>query len=113
MDSPAPLWGGCVRHVRRREAACLGPALQGAVRVGQSLPNRLTGVPFMQSFAVLGVWGAVPGAPPARGIPEPFAIQRLVVPDVLAGRDVLAKSPTGSGKTLAFGVPIVARIHAT
>src|SRR5919206_190932 len=41
-----------------------------------------------------------------------FAVQHLVVPDVLAGRDVLAKSPTGSGKTLAFGVPLVERIDA-
>src|SRR4029077_17572061 len=41
-----------------------------------------------------------------------FAVQRLVIEDVLAGRDVLAKSPTGSGKTLAFGIPIVDRIQA-
>ena len=34
----------------------------------------------------------------------------MVIPDVLAGRDVLAQSPTGSGKTLAFGVPMVERI---
>jgi superfamily II DNA/RNA helicase len=33
----------------------------------------------------------------------------LVVPEALAGNDVLAKSPTGSGKTLAFGVPLVKR----
>src|SRR4051794_12240207 len=45
-----------------------------------------------------------------RGITAPFAIQRLVISDVLAGRDVLAKSPTGSGKTLAFAVPIVERV---
>ena len=45
-----------------------------------------------------------------RGINEPFAVQRLVIADVLAGHDVLAKSPTGSGKTLAFGVPMVDRI---
>jgi superfamily II DNA/RNA helicase len=45
-----------------------------------------------------------------RGIDEPFAIQSLVLPDVLAGRDVLAKSPTGSGKTLAFGLPLIERI---
>ena len=32
---------------------------------------------------------------------------------MLAGRDVLVKSPTGSGKTLAFGVPIVDLIEAT
>jgi len=45
----------------------------------------------------------------ARSIVEPFRIQELVLPDALAGLDVLAKSPTGSGKTLAFGLPIVER----
>ncbi|MGA2469083.1 MAG: DEAD/DEAH box helicase [Solirubrobacteraceae bacterium] len=59
-----------------------------------------------QSFAELGVSSAVVNALAARGFEEPFAVQRLVIGDVLAGRDVLAKSPTGSGKTLAFGIPI-------
>src|SRR3954470_8190416 len=66
-----------------------------------------------QSFADLGVSSAVARALEARGIDRPFPIQRLVVPDVLAGRDVLAKSPTGSGKTLAFGLPIADRIEAS
>jgi superfamily II DNA/RNA helicase len=66
-----------------------------------------------QSFADLGVSHAVAGALAERGITEPFAIQRLVIADVLAGRDVLAKSPTGSGKTIAFGAPIADRIEAT
>ena len=66
-----------------------------------------------QSFADLGVSGAVCGALSKRGFTEPFAIQRLVISDVLAGRDVLAKSPTGSGKTLAFMAPIADRIEAT
>jgi superfamily II DNA/RNA helicase len=65
-----------------------------------------------QSFADLGVSAAVCGALEQRGITAPFAIQKLVIADVLAGRDVLAKSPTGSGKTLAFGVPIVDLIKA-
>jgi ATP-dependent RNA helicase RhlE len=64
-----------------------------------------------QSFADLGVSKAVRGALARRGITEPFAIQRLVVADVLAGHDVLAKSPTGSGKTLAFALPIVERVR--
>jgi ATP-dependent RNA helicase RhlE len=63
-----------------------------------------------QSFADLGVSQAVARALSARGIERPFPIQQLVIADVLAGRDVLAKSPTGSGKTLAFAVPIVDRI---
>jgi ATP-dependent RNA helicase RhlE len=63
-----------------------------------------------QSFADLGVSRPVVAALAERGITEPFAIQQLVVRDVLEGRDVLAKSPTGSGKTLAFAIPIVERI---
>ncbi|MBA3605344.1 MAG: DEAD/DEAH box helicase [Acidimicrobiia bacterium] len=43
----------------------------------------------------------------AAGITEPFPIQRLVIPDALAGRDVSGRAPTGSGKTLAFGLPLV------
>ncbi|HWT22172.1 MAG TPA: DEAD/DEAH box helicase, partial [Solirubrobacteraceae bacterium] len=65
-----------------------------------------------QSFSDLGVSRPVVRALADRGITEPFAIQRLVIADVLAGRDVLAKSPTGSGKTLAFGVPMLDRIDA-
>jgi superfamily II DNA/RNA helicase len=66
-----------------------------------------------QSFADLGVSNAVATALERGGISEPFPIQRLVISDVLAGRDVLAKSPTGSGKTLAFAVPLADRIEAT
>jgi len=62
-----------------------------------------------QSFADLGVSAAVCEALRRRGIDEPFPVQQAVIADVLAGRDVLVKSPTGSGKTLAFGVPIVDR----
>jgi ATP-dependent RNA helicase RhlE len=63
-----------------------------------------------QSFADLGVSEVVVNELAARGIVEPFAVQKLVLPDVLAGHDVLAQSPTGSGKTLAFGVPLVERL---
>jgi ATP-dependent RNA helicase RhlE len=66
----------------------------------------------MQSFADLGVSNAVVTALEAEGITEPFAVQELAIGDVLAGRDVLVRSPTGSGKTLAFGIPMVDRIAA-
>ena len=65
-----------------------------------------------QSFAELGVSGAVCGALSRRGITAPFPVQSLVLGDALAGRDVLVKAPTGSGKTLAFGIPLVERIEA-
>ena len=64
------------------------------------------------SFRALGVSAAVEQELAGRGIVEPFPIQSLVLPDALAGRDVLAKAPTGSGKTLAFGLPIVERTSA-
>ena len=62
-----------------------------------------------QSFRELGVSPRVVDALAARSIHDPFPIQARVLPDALAGFDVLAKSPTGSGKTLAFGIPIVER----
>ncbi len=46
-----------------------------------------------------------------QGINSPFPIQTLVIPDALAGRDVLGKAKTGSGKTLAFGLPLVERLQ--
>jgi ATP-dependent RNA helicase RhlE len=58
------------------------------------------------TFADLGVSEVVAGALAERGIEVPFAVQSMVVPDVLDGHDVLVKSPTGSGKTLAFGLPL-------
>src|SRR5450759_321043 len=63
-----------------------------------------------QSFRTLGVSVQVERVLAERGIVRPFPIQELVLPDALAGRDVLGKSPTGSGKTLAFAVPIVTRV---
>ena len=62
-----------------------------------------------QSFRELGVSARIVDALAARSIHEPFAIQASVLPDALAGLDILAESPTGSGKTLAFGVPLVER----
>jgi ATP-dependent RNA helicase RhlE len=65
-----------------------------------------------QSFRALGVSAEVAHALEQRGITTPFPIQALVLPDALAGLDVLAKAPTGSGKTLAFGLSIVERTKA-
>jgi len=63
-----------------------------------------------KTFRALGVSSEIVAALAARSVNEPFPIQALVLPDALAGVDVLARSPTGSGKTLAFAVPIVERI---
>lgn len=65
-----------------------------------------------QSFAELGISPAVGKALRGRGVEHPFLVQQKVIPDALAGRDVLVKSPTGSGKTLAFGLALVERMDA-
>jgi superfamily II DNA/RNA helicase len=67
----------------------------------------------LSTFSELGVSAPVERTLQKRGIEYPFEIQRLVLRDALAGRDVLAKSRTGSGKTLAFTIPIVERLEAS
>jgi superfamily II DNA/RNA helicase len=62
-----------------------------------------------KSFRELGLSERVLRALAERSIHTPFTIQSLVLPDALAGLDVVAESPTGSGKTLAFALPIVER----
>jgi len=59
------------------------------------------------TFNELGISEPVTRALRMRGTERPFEIQTLVIPDALAGRDVLARSRTGSGKTLAFAAPLV------
>jgi ATP-dependent RNA helicase RhlE len=66
-----------------------------------------------QTFADLGVSEIVASELAKREITQPFAVQHMVIPDVLAGHDLLAQSPTGSGKTLAFGIPMVERLKGT
>src|SRR5881227_2109572 len=65
------------------------------------------------SFADLGASRPVVDALTEGGITAAFPVQQMVLPDALAGRDVLVKSPTGSGKTIAFAVPLVERIEAS
>ncbi len=61
-------------------------------------------------FASLGVEPDLVGALDALGISEAFPIQKLTLPDALAGRDICGKAKTGSGKTLAFGVALIQRL---
>ena len=62
------------------------------------------------TFSALGVSSDLVAVLEDAGIPSPFPVQRLCIPDALAGRDVCGKAKTGSGKTLAFGLPLVERV---
>ncbi|OGT88661.1 MAG: hypothetical protein A2286_02745 [Gammaproteobacteria bacterium RIFOXYA12_FULL_61_12] len=43
----------------------------------------------------------------AMGFDAPTEVQRAVIPEALAGRDILAHAPTGTGKTLAYLLPLL------
>ncbi|ARD47711.1 DEAD/DEAH box helicase [Sporosarcina sp. P33] len=38
---------------------------------------------------------------------QPMPIQSQMIPEMLAGKDVVAESPTGTGKTLAYALPVI------
>ncbi|WP_394125861.1 DEAD/DEAH box helicase [Vibrio hepatarius] len=43
---------------------------------------------------------------------KPTDIQTLAIPELMAGKDILALANTGSGKTLAYGLPLLEKLHA-
>ena len=61
------------------------------------------------TFGALGIPADLVAVLDSDGITEPFPVQTMTIPDLLAGRDVCGKAKTGSGKTLAFGLAVVAR----
>ena len=64
----------------------------------------------LSAFSELGLPTKVVAALYIDDIIEPTPVQAAVLPDAMAGHDVLGRAQTGSGKTLAFGLPIVARL---
>jgi superfamily II DNA/RNA helicase len=62
------------------------------------------------TFTALGVSPDLVAVLEKAGITTPFPVQRLCIPDALAGRDICGKAKTGSGKTLAFGLPLIERV---
>ena len=62
------------------------------------------------SFGALGLGENIVRTLADLGAAAPFAIQAATIPEILAGRDVLARGRTGSGKTIAFGAPLVENV---
>jgi superfamily II DNA/RNA helicase len=63
-----------------------------------------------ETFSALGVSSDLVEVLDRSGLTSAFPVQRLCIPDALAGLDVCGKAKTGSGKTLAFGLPLVERV---
>ena len=61
----------------------------------------------MKSFTNLGISPLVENILKQQGIEQPTPIQEKAIPEVIAGKDVIAKAQTGTGKTLAFLLPIL------
>ena len=107
--SPRTAWCRPVRFVLLRFSLCLAQAVEaGGSRLNTKESNN--------SCSLSSSW-ACPRASRRRSPSATSMLhsesRALVLPDALAGRDVLAKSPTGSGKTLAFAVPLVERLDAS
>jgi superfamily II DNA/RNA helicase len=64
----------------------------------------------LSAFGDLGLAANVIDALSRAGITEPTPVQAAVLPDAMAGHDVLGRAQTGSGKTLAFGLPVITRL---
>ncbi|MBC7543706.1 MAG: DEAD/DEAH box helicase, partial [Candidatus Sericytochromatia bacterium] len=58
-------------------------------------------------FGSLGLREELVAACQGHGYRLTMAIQRLAIPHLLAGKDLLIQAKTGSGKTLAYGLPIL------
>jgi superfamily II DNA/RNA helicase len=114
--SAAPRSGGPRSGGQRRTSPQRPPAQRVAPQSGLDLALAAAAAapaPPAATFAELGVPASVVSVLTAGNILEPFAIQARVLPDALAGRDVLGRAQTGSGKTLAFGVPLLTRLAAS
>ena len=61
-------------------------------------------------FDTLGLRSRVLAAVADMGYTEPTPVQKLAIPEVLAGRDVLAAAQTGTGKTAAFLLPAMSML---
>ena len=62
------------------------------------------------SFAELGLNEQILAGVDALGFSTPTPVQTGAIPEVLAGRDVVASAQTGTGKTAAFALPTLQRI---
>jgi ATP-dependent RNA helicase RhlE len=62
-------------------------------------------------FSALGLIPELTRALSDRGYSAPTPVQARVIPEILAGRDVLAGAQTGTGKTAGFTLPILQRLQ--
>lgn len=65
----------------------------------------------MNSFTALGLSSELVHTLEVCGFNSPTPIQKKAIPEVLAGKDLLAIAETGTGKTAAYALPALERIR--
>ncbi len=65
------------------------------------------------TFAALGLSPTTLDALQQAGYETPTPVQAGVIPEALAGHDVLGQARTGTGKTASFVIPILERLQST
>lgn len=66
----------------------------------------------MEEFNNLGISPLIADILRQQGIEQPTSIQDKAIPEIMAGKDVIAKAQTGTGKTLAFLLPILENLNS-
>lgn len=64
----------------------------------------------IMNFTEIGISDELTEGLKKQGIEMPTDIQMKVIPEIMQGTDVIAKSETGSGKTLAYLLPIFMKV---
>lgn len=62
------------------------------------------------TFKELNLSEAIQKATEDMGFTQASGIQAEAIPQILKGKDIIAKAPTGSGKTAAFAIPILEKL---
>jgi ATP-dependent RNA helicase RhlE len=67
---------------------------------------------LLMLFSDLGLMPELVRAVTERGYTDPTPVQARAIPEILAGRDMMAGAQTGTGKTAGFTLPLLQRLHA-
>ncbi len=72
--------------------------------------KKIEKIPATINFGELSLSKAVMQAVNDVGYETPSPIQAMMIPHMLAGKDVIGQAQTGTGKTAAFALPVLSRI---
>lgn len=94
----------------KRESDCDGVnhgLKKGNKKSAVTTQSQSSGVAEALSFSDLGVCEWLCNSASAMGFRRPTDIQKVCIPAIINGKDVMGCAETGSGKTAAFAVPIL------